>query len=257
MCPLGGGLIDGASGFLREAKLVCHVLLVEGKDGLTLVDTGLGSRDVAHPLWRLGAPFVALTRPKLELAETARAQVERLGFSARDVRDLVVTHLDLDHAGGIGDFPEARVHVHAPELEAALRPRFADRTRYRAAHFSHRPNWVRHSVDGERWKGFGAVRAVGEDVLLVPLVGHTRGHAGVAVRDGDRWLLHAGDAYFHHGELESPPRCPPALQWFQHLNWNLDERMRNQDRLRTLAREQSDVRVFCAHDVHEYESVLG
>jgi hypothetical protein len=34
----------------------------------------------------------------------------------------VVTHLDLDHAGGLGDFPDAEVHVHAHELSAARRP---------------------------------------------------------------------------------------------------------------------------------------
>ena len=46
-----------------------------------------------------------------------------LGFSPDDVRHIVLTHLDFDHAGGIEDFPNARVHVLAREREAAERER--------------------------------------------------------------------------------------------------------------------------------------
>jgi glyoxylase-like metal-dependent hydrolase (beta-lactamase superfamily II) len=38
-------------------------------------------------------------------------QVKQLGFSPRDVRHIVLTHLDSDHAGGLENFPEAHVHV--------------------------------------------------------------------------------------------------------------------------------------------------
>src|SRR5690349_17081308 len=76
-------------------KMVCHVLAVETPaDGVVLVDTGLGSADVATPRQRLGREFVAITRPTLDAAETALAQLARLGFAARDVRHIVVTHLD-------------------------------------------------------------------------------------------------------------------------------------------------------------------
>ena len=88
-------------------RLVAHCLLVEGADGLTLVDTGIGAGDVADP-GRLGAPFVAVTGAALDLEETAVMQVRALGHDPADVRDVVLTHLDLDHAGGLGDFPGAR-----------------------------------------------------------------------------------------------------------------------------------------------------
>ena len=47
---------------------------------------------------------------------------------------------------------------------------------------AHGPLWTEHGAGGEAWFGFTAVRAVGDDVLLVPLRGHTRGHCAVAVR---------------------------------------------------------------------------
>ena len=46
-------------------------------------------------------------------------QIQRLGFDPRDVRDIVLTHLDFDHAGGLCDFPEARVHLLGAELAGA------------------------------------------------------------------------------------------------------------------------------------------
>jgi glyoxylase-like metal-dependent hydrolase (beta-lactamase superfamily II) len=248
MCPFGGGLVSG-EGLFSSAKMVAHCLLVERENGLLLVDTGFGLDDVRSPAERLGRAFLSVTRPVLDPEETAVRQIRRLGLDPRDVRDVVVTHLDLDHAGGLPDFPEARVHVFYPEYEAALRPpTSAERRRYRPAHFAHGPRWEAHRVEGESWSGFEAVRVLGDDVLLVPLVGHTRGHSAVAVRDGDRWLLHCGDAYFHHGELADPPYCPPGLRVFQ-ATMSVDDRarVRNQDRLRALVREKKDVFAFSAH----------
>ena len=92
-------------------------------------------------------------------------------------------------------------------------------------------------------------------MLLIPLAGHTRGHAAVAVATGDRWLLHCGDAYFHHGEVSTPPHCPPGLRLFQNLN-NADRRRRlaNQERLRELvARHGEEVDLLCSHDPHYLE----
>ena len=106
--------------------------------------------------------------------------MQALGYRPADVRDIVVTHLDLDHAGGLGDFPHARVHVHTDELAAARsRSHPKEKGRYIAAQWAHGPDWVEHTASGgDGWFGFEAVQAVGEDVLLVPLRGHTRGHSG-------------------------------------------------------------------------------
>ena len=63
MCPACARLINGKGGWLDPAQLVCHVLLIETpKDGLVLVDTGIGTHDIETPS-RLGQPFLALTRP--------------------------------------------------------------------------------------------------------------------------------------------------------------------------------------------------
>lgn len=252
MCPLGDSLLGGDGGLLSTGRLVCHCLLIEGDDGLTLVDTGVGALDCEKPNG-LGRPFRAMIRPRCDSSETALEQVKALGFEPADVRHIVPTHLDLDHAGGLPDFPEATVHIFAPEHRAATEPKLKDRSRYRRHHFAHGPRWEVIEPGGDDWNGFESIRLMpgsATEVLLVPLVGHSIGHCGVAVRTGERWLLHCGDAYFFHTEVETPASCPPGLRVFQALvGEDAKKRHANQDRLRELAARHGDeVDLFCAHD---------
>ncbi|MDB5100384.1 MAG: hypothetical protein JWM80_4805 [Cyanobacteria bacterium RYN_339] len=258
MCPTGERFVHGTGGIFSAGRLICHCLLIESHDGLVLVDTGIGLDAIQAPDKLLGAPFLLMTRPRLDPEETARRQIERLGYNVDDVRHIVLTHLDLDHAGGIADFPRAAVHVFESEHEAAMAPSSPfESHRYQQAMWAHGPNWVRHTVQGERWQGFEAVQTIGSDILLVPLHGHSRGHCGVAVQTEKGWLLHAGDAYFAHGEVHGPTRQTSlGLDLFQRLT-EVDSKARlaNQDRLRDLARDAApSVQIICSHDHTEFEA---
>ena len=261
-CPLGGALFDGAA-HGPHGRLVCHCLLIETDQGLVLVDTGFGTRDVDHPRPRLSSFFLNLNNIQLRRWETAAAQVSALGFRPGDVRHIVLTHLDFDHAGGIEDFPDATVHVMTREKEAADERDggiFVGSRRYRPCQWDETRNWQLHAAgSGEQWFGFDCVRdlpGLPPEILLVPLAGHTWGHAGVAVDTGQDWLLHAGDAYFYHGEIGGPKRtCTPGLDAYQRLmEVHAAARRANQQRLRALAaNEAALVRIFCAHDAVEFD----
>jgi glyoxylase-like metal-dependent hydrolase (beta-lactamase superfamily II) len=258
LCPHGRRLINGEGGLLERAEISCHCLAIEAGDGLVLVDTGFGIED-AHDPRRLGFGEATLMSAQARVETTALKQLEALGFPASDVRHIVATHLDPDHTGGLPDFPQAEVHVFAPELEAAFHPRLDERLRYREVHWTHGPKWVTHDSDGgDEWFGFESVRVlpgIDSELALVPLIGHSRGHAGVAIRRRDGWLLHCGDSYFNHGEVETPPNCPPGLRFFQGLA-AADRRARrsNRDRLRELAaRHDEEVTLICSHDPAELE----
>jgi glyoxylase-like metal-dependent hydrolase (beta-lactamase superfamily II) len=262
-CPAGGRLFDGTSDS-PFGHLVCHCLLIETDAGLVLVDTGFGTRDIAHPTRRLSPFFLTLNNIQLRREETALAQVRALGFDPADVRHIVVTHLDFDHAGGLEDFPNAAVHVTAREREVAderAGGAFVGTRRYRPQQWDDMQDWRLYPFGGgERWFGFDAVRdlqGLPPEILLVPLAGHTWGHAGVAVReDSGRWLLHAADAYFYRGEIGSERySCPPGLRGYQRM-MEVDRaaRLQNQQRIRRLSLDHGDeVRIFCAHDAVEFE----
>lgn len=232
----------------------CHCLLVEAGQGLVLVDTGFGEQDVRDARGRLGGLFTSLARPVRDLQETAVRQVARLGFSADDVRYIVTTHLDLDHAGGLGDFPQAEVFLMQDELEAATRPSTSrERSRYRQAHWSHGVHWQpQQPGQGERWFGLEGVRRIPglrAEILLVPLPGHTRGHCGVAIRHGQGWILHVGDAFMVQEELVTGGSWGLRL-YHRTVDGSLKQSLSCRGRLRALAHSHGDlIRLVCSHDM--------
>jgi glyoxylase-like metal-dependent hydrolase (beta-lactamase superfamily II) len=261
-CPAGGRLFDGTTDS-PLAHLVCHCLLIESDQGLILVDTGFGTRDVAQPGRRLSAFFRALNNPRLRAEETAVAQVRQLGFKPGDVRHIVITHLDFDHAGGIEDFPNAAIHITAREKEVADQRRggaFVGSRRYRPMQWDEVEDWRLYPFGGgEPWFGFDCVRDLAglpPEILLIPLAGHTWGHAGVAIDTGSDWLFYAGDAYFYRGEIGAARyECPPGMRAYQTL-MEVDRaaRLHNLDRVRGLSlNEGHSMRIFCAHDAKEFD----
>lgn len=262
-CPVGGALFDGFSkGIL--GLIPCAAQLIETEQGLVLVDTGYGSEDVRHPHPRLSVLFRCMLNIRFRLEETALHQVRQLGYSPGDVRHIVLTHLDFDHAGGLEDFPNARVHVMDIEREAAERSRrgFVAKRRYRPAQWDQVRNWQTYEGSrGERWFGFDAVRSLEglpPEILMVPLPGHTLGHAGVAIDTGSGWVLNAGDAYFYRRELDADRRrCTPGLRFYQRLmDTDRSLRFSNQERLRELKRRHgNEITIFCSHDEKELEAL--
>jgi glyoxylase-like metal-dependent hydrolase (beta-lactamase superfamily II) len=113
---------------------------------------------------------------------------------------------------------------------------------------------VEHApAEGEPWRGFAAateLTGVAQGIVMVALPGHTRGHAAVAVDAGDRWILHAGDAFFHHGAIDGTGRIPLSLRVMERAvahDWSAVRD--NHARLAELrARADADLTVVCAHD---------
>ncbi len=256
-CPRPARLLAGTGGWTEPAQLVAHCLLIESGGELVLVDTGLGTAEAENP-HSIPLPTRLLIAPRPRMVDTAISQVRELGLDPADVRHIVVTHLDFDHAGGLADFPQAEVHVHSTELQAAQSPPLSEKLRYMQGQWAHGPRWAEHDVSGESWFGFESVRMLDGfevEIAMLPLVGHSRGHCGVAVKDDRGWLLHCGDAYFHAGEVATPSSCPAGLGVFESLVGSDNAARRdNVERLGELARDHGDeVRLICSHDKSELE----
>jgi glyoxylase-like metal-dependent hydrolase (beta-lactamase superfamily II) len=262
--PLGGRLMDGVSPGL-VGRLTCHCLAIETDGhGIVLVDTGFGLRDAMRPTPRLPALNVALLRPRLDPERTAIRRLKRLGYAPSDVRHILMTHLDFDHAGGLIDFPGAEVHLTAAEAEAATNRRtFIDRARWRPAQWGDTRRWrTTETRLGSRGAGdtlFGLrnvreIAGLPPEFLFVPLPGHTPGHAGVAVKGPRGWLLHAGDTYFNREEAHGSGAAPPLVAAYERLMAD-DLRVQRDslERLRTMLRTpDADIAVFCTHDAVEF-----
>ena len=210
-------------------------LLVESSDGLVLVDTGLGTQDyIKAPgiLWT----FKLVTIVPLDPEEAAIRQIAGLGYQPEDVRHIVLTHMHFDHAGALPDFPWAKVHVHRREYEAfksgKIR-RWADGG-YNRHILDHGADIALYGETKDKWYDFDAIRLPFEpEMNLLPLFGHTLGHCGVAVKDGDGWLFHVADAASF---------AEDAPEWL--VKFVLGP---HQPRLRAFARSHPEVRMTTGH----------
>lgn len=245
------------------SEVVCHVLLCETPDGLVLVDSGLGRRDLADPR-RMG-PARFLLRPDKHDSNTAAGQVEARGFTTADVQHIVLTHMDFDHVGGIADFPDATIHTTAEEYDwAVVNPDFASRRRYSQQQWSHGPTMQTHPGPGDTWTYGLTGMEVLPGITLVPMPGHTKGHAAVAVETEDRGLLfHAGDSVFDASSYADASPNGAALKKIG--RFRAFEKVMAQDRKKlagnhaTLSRLNGEdgVTVFNAHDQRILDDLIG
>jgi glyoxylase-like metal-dependent hydrolase (beta-lactamase superfamily II) len=83
------------------------------------------------------------------------AHIEHLGPAQQDLRHVILTHLDYDHAAGIADFPRAAVHLYALEWHAARQGKsWRDRLRSDRRQLARHRRWQVNGNDGrDYWYG--------------------------------------------------------------------------------------------------------
>jgi glyoxylase-like metal-dependent hydrolase (beta-lactamase superfamily II) len=221
--------------------------LVETTQGPVLVDTGFGTRDYLAPN-RSMSFFLRMMRSKRDVSETAYHQVQRLGYKPEDVRHIIQTHLHLDHAGGLVDFPGAQVHVLKAEHNHAMSHRSWE---YHPEHWAHKPSWVLHETQGEKWFEFDAIKLEGfePEIWLVPLTGHTPGHTAVAIQQDQTrpehsrrdWVMHGGDAVPFDMKVDEVPEWITKKLLGPHL-----------PRLREFMKAHPEVKIVGSHMSWEF-----
>lgn len=219
----------------KKIGAVC--LLAETNDGLLLVDTGIGLQDYQRPS-RMMRGFMKMMHAARDPDMTIVRQLARLGYQPADVRHIALTHLHLDHAGGLPDFPHASVHVFQREFQAWKRPRKLVDLSYDPSHFAHGPRWQLHQLEGEKWYDFDAVRLAGlePEVWLVPLPGHTSGHCGVALQTESGWMFQCADSVPANLNLR------PGMVLFYRLTIGA-----HVPRLKSFAKAHPEVRMIAGH----------
>jgi len=240
-----------------DVQSIVYCLLVETSQGLVLVDTGFGSQDYKNPTRKMRFFLNWMGVPQ-DLTELAINQVRSLGYKPEDVQHIIQTHLHIDHAGGLADFPWASVHIFEREFQASKKPKGFMEFAYIQKHWRHGPKWVRHQEPVVDWFGFEAVPIMETpeaDFLFVPLPGHTRGHCGVVVGKPGNWLFHCGDAAspFHQGaDLHNRGQASYVLNF---IPSRLADRIMGgyNHQLRDLLKEHGDeVEAISAHDIFSF-----
>lgn len=172
-----------------------NVMVVRSGDRNILIDAGLGMD------------------PDLNLPRAGQL-IRRLGASGinlGEITDVVITHLHMDHIGGLlvdgvkeQLHPELRIHVAAAEVEfwkapdfsrTNMLPGFPDALRATATHFL--------AEYGSYVRTFDEVHEIAPGVTAHRTGGHTPGHSVVRLNSNGEALTFAGDAIFAVG-FEQP-----------------------------------------------------
>jgi len=172
-----------------------NVMVVRSGDRNILIDAGLGMD------------------PDLNLPRAGQL-IRRLGASGinlGEITDVVITHLHMDHIGGLlvdgvkeQLHPQLRIHVAAAEVDfwkapdftrTNMPPGFPDALRATATHFL--------AEYGSYVRTFDEVHEIAPGVTAHRTGGHTPGHSVVRLDSNGEALTFAGDAIFAVG-FEQP-----------------------------------------------------
>jgi N-acyl homoserine lactone hydrolase len=182
--------------------LPIYAWVIEHDEGIIVVDTGETSRvheNGYHPSWH---PFYRrASRFSVHPDEEIGFQLRNLGINARDVWQVVLTHLHTDHVGGLIHLTGSKIWVAQQEFKRAsgLGGKLQGYLPHRWPK-SWDPNFIR--FENRPLGPFEQSMSLTSsgDVLIVPTPGHTPAHISVVVCGSPSYFL-AGDTSYDQNLL--------------------------------------------------------
>ncbi len=239
-----------ASGWLWvpcPAYLITHPTV-----GAILVDTSLHSSIAAKPSENFGRLASRFARPRIESGKDLPSQLRERGADPRSISLVVMTHLHMDHASGISEFPSSTFVVSRAEWEAATTGSRPLLRGYRPEHYDFVFDYRLVDFDGPRIDSYSSFARTFDlfgdgSIRLAFTPGHTLGHMCVLARLPDRDFVIAGDAVYTTRQLEGGPGQPRPHD--PHL-WR-----RSLQELQLFHREYPQAVIAPGHDPAQWESM--
>jgi N-acyl homoserine lactone hydrolase len=233
-----GILMTGTSGMI---SIPTSVWIIEHpKQGVLLFDTGINYHvadpEAAERYW--GPGLRDAFGCSLRREDAVDQQLAKLGYKLEDVKYVIMSHLHLDHAGGMCHFPHATFVVQKNELRYAWWPDAF-------------PGLVYCYNDIKDTRGFTFVQLNGDvdlfqdgTIRLISTSGHTPGHQAMIVRLENRGpvCLAADTAHLQEAYKNLAPMP---------YDWNVEILTESYMKLRVL--EQSGIPIYFSHDPEDFE----
>ncbi|HZP41782.1 MAG TPA: N-acyl homoserine lactonase family protein [Candidatus Binatia bacterium] len=206
--------------------------LIEHPRGLVLFDTGSHPKVAEDPVawWGAGA---TLFRLRMRREDAVDYQLRGLGYQLEDVKYVVISHLHMDHTGGMYMFPNAKFFIGAGELPNAYWPKQYVRSVFCLNDLlpTRGFDWVELDRDTDLF-GDGKLR-----MLVTP--GHTPGNSALVVDLPNRPVILAGDTVQINETFDALAPMP--------LDHDTAAAVQSVVRLKAL-RDATDARVWPSHD---------
>ncbi|MDP9189133.1 MAG: N-acyl homoserine lactonase family protein [Actinomycetota bacterium] len=190
--------------------------------GPILIDTGLHPSVATDPRQNLGRLLGSLF--ELEQGSDVPSRLRSKGLSPKDVRVVILTHLHVDHASAISEFPDATFVLSAPEWKVATESPSLLRG-YRTSHYDFAFDYCTVDFDADFIGSYGAFGRTFDvfgdgSVRLVFTPGHTLGHCSVILSLPRRDFVVAADVAYYWRQIEGGPepyQVPDRHSWRRSL----------------------------------------
>ncbi|MGE0224045.1 MAG: N-acyl homoserine lactonase family protein [Acetobacteraceae bacterium] len=156
-----------------------YVFAIRGAGGTIVMDTGFN-------------PASAKRRGRELLRTPAQALIDA-GIDPGEVKDVILTHMHWDHAGGMEYFPKATFHIQAEEMAYCTGPCMCEAHLRRPFDVDDVQSAIR-ALYSDRLKVYGGDATIAPGVSLHLIGGHSGGIQSVRVPTARGWVVLAGDA---------------------------------------------------------------
>lgn len=252
--PCGSTIVDEALPFSDKSKnplaftglfrgkkhktsVPVRAYLIEHPEALILVDTGWDD-DIRKDARASEGFFNYFASPgTLPEGEGITDQLAKLGYKTADLDYCILTHMDIDHAGGIGEVKDAKhIMCSAAEWKVANRsnPRY------------YRKLWKDINVETFADEPFDIL---GDgSIVAFPMHGHSAGMTAIRVGNKDHYLVIAGDAGYGRASWER--------QVLPGVEWNRAEAKKSLRKLRGFAMDSRCEAVLMTHDQEHSKDIF-
>jgi glyoxylase-like metal-dependent hydrolase (beta-lactamase superfamily II) len=237
----------------KWAHVPCTAFLIHHPSaGPVLVDTGLHPSVATKPAANMGRALAWYMRPRINPGDDVPARLRARGIDPKKIRTVVMTHLHVDHASAISEFPNAVFVLTEAEWEFATTESRPLLRGYRPGHYDYVFDYRTVSYDGPEIGSYGSFGRTYDlfgdgSIRLAYTPGHSAGHQCVIARLAERDFVIAGDTVYTLRQLDGGPE--PAEPLDRH-NWR-----RSLQELKLFRDQYPDAVIVPTHDVDVWRSL--
>ena len=226
----------------HDIMIPINMWIIDHPMGLIVYDTGNNvaiSDGNCTSHWNEG--FCNTLTPSQTRADVIDKQLEKVGFSAGDVKIVITSHSHLDHIGNIEMFPDAIHVIQKKELYQAWWPeKFQRGGAHVVADYDDARDFTYFELDGD-YDLFGD-----GSVIVISTPGHTLGHQSVKVRMVETGtVILTQDAVWVKENLEGHPAG---------LNYSILDYTNSVNRIKMI-RDIENAQVWMGHSMEQYEAM--
>jgi len=213
MYAMSSGTLDLDKGWLTAGRdmgkwitIPVPMFLIDHPKGLFIYDTGMHPQ-VAVDALKYWGPVAKVFIPHMKPSQAIDKQIKALGYKLSDVKYVALSHMHLDHAGGMTLLPDATFIIRKAELQTAWWPESFQRGAYMLKDFQDTRGYKYIELGDEDYDVFGD-----GSVVLIDTKGHTQGHQStvVTLRKSGKIVL-TGDSCYMMENLND--RVVPGIVW--------------------------------------------